>query len=389
MESGHAYYCFCTQERLDSLKRVTNGKEISAYDKHCLNLSKAEIQRHLDAHDPYVIRFNMPAEGTTSFHDEVFGDIEVDNAELDDLILIKSDGYPTYNFANVVDDHLMGVTHVVRGSEYLSSTPKYNRIYEAFGWEIPKYIHCPLITNEEKQKLSKRSGHSSYEDLVEQGFLPETIVNFVALLGWSPEDGRELFTLPELVRAFDYHRISKSPSVFDVVKLKWMNSEYLKAMEDERFYDMALPVLRDTLGEGWDFRTIARMVKSRIQTVFDIPDMVAFLKEVPEYDAGLYCHKKSKSTQESAREILGETIPVLEKQRDYSNDALFAALSAYAAEKGCKISKVMWPLRTALSGQGATPCGATEIMALLGKEETLKRLKAGERKLSESSGSGA
>ena len=237
IEQGDAYYCFCDKERLESLKTQVSegGVEISVHDKHCLSLSKEEVEANLAAGKPWVIRLNVPNEGETTFHDEIYGDITVPNAELDDMILIKSDGYPTYNFANVIDDHLMGITHVVRGNEYLSSAPKYNRIYEAFGWEIPVYVHCPLITNEEHQKLSKRSGHSSYEDLLDQGFVTEAIVNFVALLGWSPQDNREIFSLPELVEAFDYHHISKSPAVFDITKLRWMNGEYIKKMDPEEF----------------------------------------------------------------------------------------------------------------------------------------------------------
>ena len=244
IEKGEAYYCFCDKERLEGLKQTVAGKEISIYDKHCLSLSKEEIEANLAAGKPYVIRQNNPTTGTTTFHDEIYGDITVDNSELDDMILIKSDGYPTYNFANVVDDHLMGITHVVRGNEYLSSSPRYNRLYEAFGWEVPKYIHCPLITNEEHQKLSKRSGHSSYEDLIEQGFLSEAVVNFVALLGWSPADNREIFSLPELVEAFDYHHINKAPAVFDYTKLKWMNGEYIKAMDFPTFYQMVDPYIK-------------------------------------------------------------------------------------------------------------------------------------------------
>ena len=247
IEQGDAYYCFCDKERLESLKTEVAGKEITVYDKHCLHLSKEEIEANLAAGKPYVIRINMPTEGTTTFHDELYGDITVENNELDDMILIKSDGYPTYNFANVIDDHLMGITHVVRGNEYLSSAPKYNRLYEAFGWEIPKYIHCPLITNEDHQKLSKRCGHSSYEDLLDQGFLTEAIVNFVALLGWSPSSDNEIFSLEELVKEFDYHRISKSPAVFDMVKLRWMNGEYMKKMDDDKFYGMALPYLKKVI----------------------------------------------------------------------------------------------------------------------------------------------
>ena len=264
IDKGEAYYCFCDQERLDSLKQTVAGKEISIYDKHCLSLSKEEIEANLAAGKPYVIRQNNPRTGTTTFEDEIYGDITVDNAELDDMILIKSDGYPTYNFANVVDDHLMGITHVVRGNEYLSSSPKYNRLYEAFGWEVPIYVHCPLITNEEHQKLSKRSGHSSYEDLLDQGFLTEAIINFVALLGWSPVDNQEIFSLEELVKVFDYHHMSKSPAVFDTVKLRWMNGEYLKAMDFDKFYEMAEPYIRQVITKDYDLKKIAAMVKTRI-----------------------------------------------------------------------------------------------------------------------------
>ena len=245
IEKGEAYYCFCDKERLESLKTEVAGKEIVIYDKHCLSLTKEEVAEKLAAGVPYVIRQNNPTEGTTTFQDDIYGAITVDNGELDDMILIKSDGYPTYNFANVVDDHLMGITHVVRGNEYLSSSPKYNRLYEAFGWEVPVYVHCPLITDEEHKKLSKRCGHCSFEDLLEQGFLPETIINFVALLGWSPEEDREIYSLEELIQVFDYHHMSKAPSVFDYTKLKWMNGEYLKAMDFDKFYEMALPYLKE------------------------------------------------------------------------------------------------------------------------------------------------
>ena len=261
IDKGEAYYCFCDKERLEGLKKVVAGKEIHVYDKHCLHLSKEEVEEKLAAGVPYVIRQNNPTEGTTTFEDEIYGDITVDNAELDDMILIKSDGYPTYNFANVVDDHLMGITHVVRGNEYLSSSPKYNRLYEAFGWEVPVYIHCPLITDENHQKLSKRCGHSSFEDLVEQGFLTEAIVNFVALLGWSPADNQEIMTLEELVEKFDYHHMNKSPAVFDYTKLKWMNGEYMKAMEEDKFYELAEPYLKEVITKDYDLKKIAKMVK--------------------------------------------------------------------------------------------------------------------------------
>lgn len=381
IDKGQAYYCFCDKERLASLTQTVAGKEINVYDKHCLHLSKEEIEANLAAGKPYVIRQNNPTEGTTTFHDDIYGDITVDNAELDDMILMKSDGYPTYNFANVVDDHLMGITHVVRGNEYLSSSPKYNRLYEAFGWEVPEYVHCPLITDENHQKLSKRCGHSSYEDLIEQGFLSETVVNFVALLGWSPEDNTEIFTLDELVEKFDYHHLSKSPAVFDYTKLKWMNGEYFKAMDADRFYAMAEPYLKAALTKDLNLRKIAAMVQTRIEVFPDIQEMVDFFEELPEYDVEMYTHKKMKTSKESSLEVLTELFPLLEEQTDYSNDALYQTLLSYVEKKGCKNGYAMWPVRTAVSGKQMTPAGATEIMEILGKEESLARIRIGIGKL--------
>ncbi len=381
IEQGDAYYCFCTRERLESLKASVGEKEIAVYDKHCLHLSKEEVQAKLEAGEPYVIRFNMPTEGTTTFHDDIYGDITVPNNELDDLILIKSDGFPTYNFANVVDDHLMGITHVVRGNEYLSSSPKYNRIYEAFGWEIPTYVHCPLITNEEHQKLSKRSGHSSYEDLLEQGFLTEAIVNYVALLGWCPQDNQEIFSLEELVKVFDYHHMSKSPAVFDIQKLKWMNGEYMKAMDEDKFYEMALPYIKQVITKDLDLKKIAHMAKTRIEVLPDIPALIDFFEAVPEYDVSMYTHKKMKTNPEISLEVLEKILPVLENQEDYSNDALYELLCGFAKENGYKNGQILWPIRTALSGKQMTPAGATEILEVLGKEESLKRIEAAVEKL--------
>ena len=382
IDKGEAYYCFCTPERLESLRREENGETIMSYDKHCLHLSKEEIEANLKAGIPYVIRQNNPTEGTTTFHDEIYGDITVDNSELDDMVLIKSDGYPTYNFANVVDDHLMGITHVVRGNEYLSSAPKYNRLYQAFGWDVPVYVHCPLITNEEHQKLSKRSGHSSYEDLIEQGFLTEAVVNYVALLGWSPEGNREIFSLEEMVKEFDYHRMSKSPAVFDMTKLKWMNGEYMKAMDFEKFYEMALPYIQAVIHKDLDLRKIANMVKTRIEIFPDIAGHIDFFEEMPEYDVSMYTHKKMKCTAETSLQVLQDVLPILEEQTDYSNDGLYKRLMEYVNEKGYKTGFVMWPIRTAVSGRQMTPAGATEIMEVLGKEESLARIRAGIEKLS-------
>ena len=377
IEQGDAYYCFCDKERLESLKTSVSedGTQIVNYDKHCLHLSKEEIEANLAAGKPYVVRINMPTEGTTTFHDEIYGDITVPNAELDDMILIKSDGYPTYNFANVIDDHLMNITHVVRGNEYLSSAPKYNRLYEAFGWEVPVYVHCPLITDENHKKLSKRCGHSSYEDLLDQGFVSEAIVNYVALLGWCPQDNREIFSLPELVEAFDYHHMSKSPAVFDINKLKWMNGEYLKAMDFDKFYELAEPYIKKVITKDYDLKKIASLIKSRIEILPDIKDQIDFFEAVPEYDTAMYCHKKMKTNEETSLEVLKEILPRLEAWYDYSNDALFGLLKGFAEEKGYKNGYVMWPVRTAVSGKQNTPGGATEIMEVLGKAESVERIK--------------
>ena len=384
VEKGEAYYCFCTPERLATLKTAVDdtGKTISVYDKHCLSLSKEEVEENLKSGKPYVIRQNNPREGRTSFNDLLYGEISVDNEELDDMVLIKSDGFPTYNFANVVDDHLMGITHVVRGNEYLSSAPKYNRLYEAFGWEVPQYIHCPLITDEEHHKLSKRSGHSSFEDLLEQGFLSEAIVNFVALLGWSPEDNQEIMSMEELIKKFDFHHISKSPAVFDYGKLKWMNGEYIKAMDFEDFYKMAEPYIKEVVTKPYDLKKIARLVHTRIEVFPDIKEHIDFFEELPEYDIEMYTHKKMKTDAASSLEVLKEVLPIFEQCDDYSNDALYERLKAYVEEKGVKNGYVMWPIRTAVSGKQSTPGGATEIMEVLGKEESINRIKKGIEKLS-------
>ena len=382
VEKGKAYYCFCDKERLEECHKVIqleNGetKEINVYDKHCLSLSKEEVEANLAANKPYVIRQNVPTEGTTTFHDDIYGDITVNNNELDDMVLIKSDGFPTYNFANVIDDHLMGITHVVRGNEYLSSSPKYNLLYEAFGWEVPVYVHCPLITDEEHHKLSKRCGHSSYEDLIEQGFVSEAVVNFVALLGWSPEDNQEIMSLDELIKAFDYHHMSKSPAVFDFGKLKWMNGEYIKAMDFDRFYERALPYIRQVIKKDLDVKKIAEMVKTRIEIFPDIPALIDFFEELPEYDVAMYTHKKMKTNTESSLQVLQEILPVLEALDDYSNDSIYATISAFVAEKEYTNGYVLWPIRTAVSGKQMTPAGATEIMEIIGKEESIARIKKG------------
>ena len=377
VEKGEAYYCFCTKERLESLTTVVNGKEISMYDKHCLSLTKEEVEAKLAAGEPFVIRQNIPREGTTTFHDEIYGDITVPNEELDDMILIKSDGYPTYNFANVVDDHLMGITHVVRGNEYLSSSPKYTRLYAAFGWEEPVYVHCPLITDENHQKLSKRSGHASYEDLIEQGFVTEAVVNYVALLGWSPEDNTEIMSLPELVAAFDYRKINKSPAVFDIQKLRWMNGEYIKAMDEEAYYERALPVVESVVKKPYDKKAIADLMKTRIEVFPDIAPAINFFEELPEYDVAMYTHKKMKTNTENSLQTLTELLPRLQQLDSYDKDSLSALIAGYVAEKGIKNGQALWPLRTAVSGKQMTPGGAYEIMEILGKDESLRRIGIG------------
>ncbi len=384
VEKGEAYYCFCTKERLDKLRADSvdeAGNVTAKYDKHCLKLTKEEVEAKLAAGEPYVIRQNNPIEGQTVFSDIIYGDITVENSELDDMILIKSDGYPTYNFANVVDDHLMNITHVVRGNEYLSSAPKYNRLYEAFGWDIPVYIHCPTITDEEHKKLSKRRGDASFEDLMELGFLPEAVVNYVALLGWSPSDNREIFTLDELIEAFDYTRISKSPAVFDIQKLRWMNGEYIKAMDDERYFEYALPVVDKVITKDLDKKKIALLCKTRIETFPDISEKIDFFEELPDYDVAMYTHKKMKTNSENSLQALEDMLPVFEQMEDYSVKAIEEAAMAYVAEKGIKNGQVLWPIRTAVSGKQMTPGGAYEIMEILGKEESLNRIRTGIEKL--------
>lgn len=375
---GEAYYCFCEKERLDALRESAESKkETFRYDKKCTHLSKEEVEENLAKGLPYVIRQNNPIEGSTTFEDEIYGTISVENSELDDMVLVKSDGYPTYNFANVVDDHLMGITHVVRGNEYLSSSPKYNRLYEAFDWDVPVYIHCPLITNEEHQKLSKRSGHSSYEDLVEQGFLTETIVNFVALLGWSPEENKEIFSLDELVQAFNYHKINKSPAVFDMKKLRWMNGEYIKAMDANKFYELALPYIQKVVKKDFDLKALAELVKTRVEVLTEIPDHLDFFDALPDYNIELYVHKKMKTTPESSLEVLKVVINILKAQENWSKDALHDLIMEFAKKAEMKNGQVLWPLRTALSGKPTSPGGAFDLMEILGKDESLSRIEIG------------
>ncbi len=393
VEKGAAYYCFCTKDRLATLKTAVGNsleeeedakdvKEITKYDKHCLHLTKEEIAANLAANIPYVIRQNNPTDGSTTFHDAIFGTITVDNEELDDMVLIKSDGYPTYNFANVVDDHMMKITHVVRGNEYLSSTPKYTRLYQDFGWEEPVYVHLPLITNEEHKKLSKRSGHSSYEDLLEQGFVSEAIINFVALLGWSSSNNNEIMSLEELIKEFDYTHINKAPAVFDIVKLRWMNGEYLKSMDFEKYYELALPYIKEVITRDIDTKRVAALVKTRIETLVDIKGIIDFFEALPDYDIEMFSHKKMKTDAESSLRVLTDLLPRFEALEDYSEAGIEALLMGYIAEKEIKNGQGLWPVRTAVSGKQSTPGGAYEIMSILGKEESLRRIQVAIDKLS-------
>ena len=380
IEKGAAYRCFCDKEDSEE-QEVAEGVSIHKYDGRCSRLSPEEIQAKLNAGMPYVIRQKIPQEGSTTFHDAIFGDITVENSTLDDQVLIKRDGLPTYNFANVIDDHLMGITHVVRGSEYLSSAPKYNLLYEAFGWEIPTYVHCSPVMRDAQHKMSKRHGDPSYEDLIADGYLTKAVLNYVALLGWSPRGAlaeQEFFTLPELVEAFDIGGISKSPAIFDIQKLKWMNAEYMKKLSPAEFYEKAEPWLQKAISNpAIDLKAVAALVQPRCEILSDLPERVDFLDKLPDYDTALYVHKKSKTTLENSLASLKAILPALEAQEDWSNDALYATLTALAEQLGVKNSIVLWPLRVAVSGKASTPGGATELCALLGKAESLARIRDG------------
>ena len=379
VEKGEAYYCFCTKERLESLKESNaEGAAFAKYDRHCLCLSKEEVQAKLDAGVPFVIRQKMPDSGTTTFSDVVYGDITVENTELDDQILMKADGFPTYNFANVVDDHLMHITHVVRGSEYLSSTPKYNLLYKAFGWEPPVYVHLPAVMRDAHHKLSKRHGDKSFEDLVREGYVVEAIVNYIALLGWSPSGTQEIFSLKELEENFDMAGLSKSPAIFDIKKLTWMNSEYLKAMDFDKYYALAEPKLKEALGDtDLDLKKIAALLQKRLETLNDIPGLVEFFKTLPEYGTELYTHKKMKTNDEIALSSLEAALPVLENLEDWNTTSIHDALMALVGELGIKNGQLLWPVRTALSGEPTSPGGAMELADILGTEESLHRIRKG------------
>ena len=386
VKSGHAYYCFCSKEEIDERRAKVEAEGGTwKYDKHCLSLSPEEIQQKLDAGVPWTIRMNAPTEGETSYHDTVFGDMTFPNAEaMDDMVLIKQDGMPTYNFANVIDDHLMGITHVMRGMEYLSSTPRYNFLYDAFGWEKPVYVHLTTVMRDAQHKLSKRHGDAYYSDFVEKGFLPEALINYLALVGWNPGDEREFFTLPELVEAFDIHRLNKSPGIFDVNKLTWFNAEYIRRLSPEKYLEYAAPWFDRVLaGKGIDYARLAELTQTRTEVFNQLPDMVAFLGEMPDYDLELYTHRKMKTNPEVALASLTLVKPVLEGLTDWTEAAVHDAVMEAIAGAGLKNGAVLWPLRIAISGVANTPGGAFEIAGLLGREETLRRLDDGIRRLTE------
>ena len=371
VESGHAYYCFCTEERLASLPDVNGARR---YDKHCLSLSKEEVEARIAAGEKYVIRQNMPTTGNTTYHDAVYGDITIENSELEDQILIKSDGMPTYNFANVIDDHLMGINCVMRGIEYLSSTPKYNLLYDAFGWERPMYIHMPPIMKDAQHKLSKRNGDASYEDLVKKGFLKDAIINYIALLGWSPKDDSEKMTFEQLKEKFDIVGINKSPSIFDPVKLAWLNSLYIKEMTPEDFSAYAAPWIEDTYLKDFDRALVCKLIQSRIETFAEIPEKLRFLVEYGAFDNQLYTNQKQKTDAALAKEVLPQIKQAFQAVETWDNQNLYQALVALAQSLQMKNGKILWPARIALTGLAATPSGASEIAEIIGKEETLRRL---------------
>lgn len=380
VEKGEAYYCFCSKDRLDMLKENSEAlKRPFKYDKHCAHLSKEEVEANLAKGLPYVIRQNNPTTGTTTFNDVIYGKISVDNSELEDMILIKSDGLPTYNFANVVDDHLMGITHIVRGNEYLSSSPKYNRLYEAFGWDIPVYVHCPPIMKDAHNKLSKRNGDASFGDLMDKGYLKDAVLNYIALLGWNNGTNQEIFSLEELVENFNYADISKSPAIFDDAKLKWMNGEYIRKLSLDEFHELALPQYKKVLKKDFNLKEISELLHTRCEVLSDIPDQIDFLEELPEYTTDLYVHKKMKSTVETSLENLQKVLPVFENidEADWNLDNLHEKVFALIKELEIKNGQMLWPIRTALSGKSFTPGGAFEIAELLGKEESLKRMHKG------------
>lgn len=375
VEKGAAYYCFCTKERLDGLREqaAAEGK-VFKYDKHCMSLSKEEVERRIAAGEEYVIRQNIPLEGESSYEDAVYGTIAVPMSDMEDNILLKSDGWPTYNLANVIDDHLMEITHVIRGIEYLSSTPKYNLLYDALGWQRPTYIHLPPVMKDKQKKLSKRNGDASYEDLIAKGYLKEAILNYIALLGWNPGGEREIFSLEELAQVFSLEGLSKSSAIFDMEKLTWMNGEYIRALSPEAFLERARPYLQAAITREMDLAKLAALIQPRLETLTQIADKVGFFNALPEYDLALYTHKKMKTTAENSLDILVAARQALAGTEVFTNDALYAALLSVAEQAGVKSGRVLWPVRIAITGTAVTPGGATEIAELLGKEETLIRM---------------
>lgn len=385
VEKGKAYYCFCTKERIDALHAAQREAKLSIqnYDRHCRDLPAEEVKRLLDEGTPYVIRQKMPTEGTTTFHDVLYGDISVENELLDDQILIKADGMPTYNFANVIDDHLMGITHVVRGNEYLSSAPKYNLLYEAFGWEVPEYIHVEHIMRDAQHKLSKRDGDAYFGDFVEKGFYVPAIINYIALLGWAPKGENEIFTLDELVQEFDISGLSKSPAIFDIQKMTAINAEHLRRLSHEEFLAVALPWIRKGCNtDSIDVDVLADALQPRTELLSEIPEKVDFLDKVPEYSNDLYINKKMKTNAETALAALNMLLPVLEGVAEWSTGAIHTAVFSEIEKQGVKNGYMLWPLRTALSGKAMTPGGGIELAAILGKDETIRRIKAAIEKLS-------
>ena len=384
IEKGAAYYCFCTKEELDERRAAAEARgEVFKYDKHCLNLSKEEVQAKLEAGTPYVIRMNCPTTGESTYDDEVFGHLTFPNDTLDDMVLIKTDGMPTYNFANVIDDHLMGITHVMRGMEYLSSTPKYNMLYNAFGWEIPQYVHLTTVMRDAHHKLSKRDGDAYYSDFIDKGYLKEALINYLALVGWNPGDDREFFTMDELIEAFDIKRLNNAPGIFDTDKLTWFNAEYIRKLPFDEYLKMVTPWFDKALaGKQFDYKRLAELMQGRTEVFNRVPDMVRFLVEMPEYDLDLYNNKKMKTNPDVAKESLTLVKPVLEGIEDWSEANIHDTVMAAIAESGKKNGAVLWPLRIAISGLASTPGGAFEIAYLLGKEETLRRLNSSMEKLS-------
>ena len=379
LAGGHAYYCFCGKEDKPALE--ASNERVEGYRDPCRNLTEAEIAARFASGIVPVVRQRIPLVGSGSFTDHVYGQITIENKQLDDQVLLKSDGFPTYNFANVVDDHLMQISHVIRGQEYLSSTPKYNLLYQAFGWQHPEYIHLPHIIREDGAKMSKRKGDPSFEDLVRMGFLPQAIVNYVALLGWNPGDEREFFLMDDLIGAFDMDRINKANAAFSLEKLRWLNGEHIRSLSPEAFHKIALPYYPRELAE-LDLEKISQLIQVRTETLTDIPGLVGFLANLPEYSAELFANQKSKSTLETSRLVLEKVLPLLENLETWSNESLFELLKTFSQEQGLKVGTVMWPIRTALSGQETSPGGATELAALLGKPESLRRLGYGLHKLS-------